>query len=415
VNDRLREGLSKALASVTRDYVRAKAAAGRSQLSLHQIERLRKQDRKEEIRRATFRVMKQAYMAASDDGKLPPTQRQVMYPARQLVLKITGGKCWKESSYFTQTLLPDYIEEHPEETADWDIVSDARGHAVEPHTRHRLGLGTSEVRAYIASWTDGKPFKDAKVSIPRSLYPTIGPRNRFRYALFIEKEGFDPLLERSQIAKKYDMELFSSKGMSVIAARRLVDELSQAGVTILVLHDFDRAGLIIAHTLSHDSRRYRFKTAPNVIDLGLRLKDVDDMGLETEPVTYSQSKDPGDKLREYDDVTEDEIDFLIELQSGDHWTGKRVELNAMTARQFINWLEAKLVEHGVTKVVPSADVLASAWHRARKLEAVNKAIAQVLPDTGAVPSDLEHRVRELLVEQPELAWDEAVMQLAGRE
>jgi hypothetical protein len=419
VSDSLKNALSKALTAVTRDYVRAKAAAGRNQLSSYQIERLReKQDRKEEIRAVAFHVMKQAYILASDDGKLPATQRQVMYAARPLVLAITGGKCWKESAYFTQTLLPDYLESNSEETAKWDVVSDARGHAVEPHTGRRLGLGTSEVRDYIASWTDGKPIKDAKdakVAIPRSLYPTKGPRNRFNFAIFIEKEGFDPLLERSQIAEKYDVEFFSSKGMSVIAARRLVDELSQAGVTILVVHDFDRAGLIIAHTLSSDSRRYRFEAEPNVIDLGLRLADVEAMNLQSEPVTYNQQKNPGDVLLDYDDVSAAEIDFLVGAKGYKSWTGKRVELNAMTSAQFIEWLERKLVEHGVTKVVPSADVLASAWHRARKQATINRLIAQVPPDTSAVPSDLEHRVRELLVEQPELAWDEAVMQLAGRE
>ena len=48
--------------------------------------------------------------------------------------------------YFSQTLLPDYIEEHG---VDWDVVYDARGHFEEPHTNRRIGCGTIEVGNYL--------------------------------------------------------------------------------------------------------------------------------------------------------------------------------------------------------------------------------------------------------------------------
>jgi hypothetical protein len=46
--------------------------------------------------------------------------------------------------YFSQTLLPDYIEEHG---VAWRVVYDARGHFEEPHTNRRIGCGTLEVRS----------------------------------------------------------------------------------------------------------------------------------------------------------------------------------------------------------------------------------------------------------------------------
>jgi hypothetical protein len=103
-----------------------------------------------------------------------------------LVLAETGGKSWKNSEYFTQTLLPDYMVEHPHETGEWDVVYDARGHFVEPHVRMRLGLGTIDVRKYVACWHDGDAAKDLGVEIDE-IYPTKGPTNRYRFALFIEK------------------------------------------------------------------------------------------------------------------------------------------------------------------------------------------------------------------------------------
>ncbi len=76
------------------------------------------------------------------------------------------------------------------------------------------------------------------------------------------------------------------------AARQLVERLSERGVTVLVLRDFDKAGFSIVHTMQADTRRYRFQTRPRVVDLGLRLADAEAMGLESEPVHYAGGKDP---------------------------------------------------------------------------------------------------------------------------
>src|SRR5208282_6326946 len=69
--------------------------------------------------------------------------------ARPKIQERTGKQI--ESQYFTQTLLPDYLAAHVEETADWDVVFDDRGHFTEPHTGHMIGLGTLNVREYVAS------------------------------------------------------------------------------------------------------------------------------------------------------------------------------------------------------------------------------------------------------------------------
>ena len=54
-------------------------------------------------------------------------------------------------------------------------------------------------------------------------------------------------------------------------------------IPLLVLHDFDAAGIIIKDTLENDTRRYSYSSAPNVIDLGLSYGDI--AGLPTEPTT----------------------------------------------------------------------------------------------------------------------------------
>jgi hypothetical protein len=424
--------LKLAIANVTAPFVKEKRRAiresDRDALDERALQRLQERDavKQQEItvKEAAWKVMKQAYMQASDNGRLPANMRQIMYAARPLVLKLTEGKCWKTSSTFTQNLLPNYMLEHRDQTANWDVVADARGHFAEPHSRESIGIGTLDVRGYLASWTDSDDVStDVEPPELDDSFPTSGPTNRFKYACFVEKEGFDPLLARAQIAERYDMAIFSSKGMSVIAARKLVDKLSQAGVTVFVLHDFDRAGLLIAHWLSHDNNRYQFDAEPNVIDLGLRLADVKKMGLQAEPLVYKQKKNPMEKLRECEDVTPDERVFLVGQRRSQGWDGQRVELNAMTSRQFIAWLEAKFEEHEVEKLIPDSETLDVAWQRALMIAQVNEAVDKTGKEfkkkhkgkKQKAPRDLAKRLSDLLGRRPELPWDKALVQIASRD
>ena len=94
---------------------------------------------------AAWEVMEAAYMAASGNGTLPASARQIYYQARPKIMAMTDDK-ELVYGYFSQTLLPDYIEEHG---VDWDVVYDARGHFEEPHTNRRIGCGTIEVGNYL--------------------------------------------------------------------------------------------------------------------------------------------------------------------------------------------------------------------------------------------------------------------------
>ncbi len=60
---------------------------------------------------AAAQVMEAAYMAASANGTLPATARQVMYAARPKIEALTSGRRL-DDQYFCQTLLPDYMDEH---------------------------------------------------------------------------------------------------------------------------------------------------------------------------------------------------------------------------------------------------------------------------------------------------------------
>ena len=134
---------------VTERWARQRKAEERDESArLRRADRLIHRDRPTSIKAAAYSVMEQAYLAASANGTLPANPRQIMYAARPDILAITG-KDSLDSQYFCQTLLVDYIREH---NLDWDVVWDDRGHFVEPHTRKEFGIGTLNVRDYVASY-----------------------------------------------------------------------------------------------------------------------------------------------------------------------------------------------------------------------------------------------------------------------
>lgn len=410
--------LAKAVKSVTKGFTAAKKKADRDdRLHYRQIEELRKQQRRKKItvKDAAFQVMEEAYIKASSNGKLPANARQIMYAARRQIINLTGKqKPWANDSYFTQTLLPDFQEANPDLTASWDVVYDARGKLIEPHTDKRVDIGTLAVRRYVDTWSSNGVGADIRMNYLPRIASTKGPINRYSFALFVEKEGFDELWKSVDLANRYDLAIMSTKGMSVTAMRELVARMSEKGVTILVLHDFDKAGFSIVHTLRTDTRRYQFEIPPNVVDLGLRLEDVQDMSLESEDVPYNSVVDPKVNLLE-SGATEEEAAFLVEGGRPKSWHGKRVELNAMDSDQLVKWLESKLKEVGVKKVVPGQEVLEKAYSRAYKLAQIQEALDKVIEDYKnkevSVPDDLIDIVGKE-IDGSFMAWDDAVREIA---
>ncbi len=363
-----------------------------------------------EIKAAAWLVMQDAYMAASTQGRLPANARQIMYAARPAILRLTKLDKFGDK-YFTQTLLPDYLETHPDETADWDVVFDARGHFVEPHTGRSVPLGTIAVREYLG---DRPPPERAAAVDPGAMYPTVGPEHRYSTALFIEKEGFGPLLEAAGIAERFDIAALSTKGTSVTAARLLLDRLAARGVKrVLVLRDFDLSGFSIIGTLGKSSHRYRFANKVEIVDLGLRLTDVRALGLEGEPIPEIEDDEwvaRAATLHRHG-ATAQEINYL---------RTQRVELNAMPTDVFVAFLERKLAEFGARKLVPDREVIESharsVLSRAlanRRLDAMR---AEIDAEAAAVrlPADLRAQVTALLKREPELPWDLAVARIVQR-
>ena len=183
----------------------------------YRMSRMTKEPRTSQ-KEAAWQIMEEAYLKASANDTLPALARQIYYQARPKIMALTDDK-ELQYGYFSQTLLPDYIEE---KGVNWNVVYDARGHLEEPHTNRRIGVGTIEIGNYLNAAQEPEivaaEFSDASVNI-------IGPSGNLSGVLFCEKEGFNPLFKAVNLANRHDLMIISTKGVSVTAARRLIDEI----------------------------------------------------------------------------------------------------------------------------------------------------------------------------------------------
>lgn len=245
-----------------------------------------------------------------------------------------------------------------------------------------------------------------RAALPSS-FPTCGSVNRFGGVLCIEKEGFQSLLEQADIARRYDLAILANKGQSTIAARRLVDQLN---VPLLLLHDFDEYGFSIAASIQNNSRRYTYENDIQVFDLGVRLSDVQEWDLQDERVPVRNVDATREKLQR-DGATPEEIEFLC--------SGRRVELNAFTAPDFIAWLEQKIEATGIKRIMPPRSTLATAYRRAAQIAIVNKELQNLIDVAGAaakklkVPKDLQQQIEAIQDAHPEKAWDQAIADIVA--
>ena len=169
----------------------------------------------------------------------------------------------------------------------------------------------------------------------------------------------------------------------------------------------------ICSTLSRNTRRYRFKQKVNVIDLGLRFDDVTALGLESFAEAHSdRGSERARRLNlQTNGATEAEIQFLLK---------RRVELNALTSRQFIDLIERKLTTHGVKKLVPGVKLLSDTYRAHLRAQHVRAYIEDALDEAEqeaeaiAVPATLKEQVETMLRKNPRMRWDEAVATIARR-
>ena len=218
-----------------------------------------------------------------------------------------------------------------------------------------------------------------------------------------------------QIAERFDLAFMSCKGISVTAARELADKMcAQYNIPLYLLTDFDKSGFVGTGTFQRSNRRYTYKNKIKVVPLGLLLDDVRaiaaarEVGLDhfTEAVSDRGKPEARRRNLRLNGATEEEAEFLLT---------QRVELNALTSDELVAFVERKLQENGVRKVIPANGLLADTYRLYKRGAAIKQLVDAELakPNEEAVPDDLKARVQAYLEEHPERPWDVAVAHIVA--
>jgi hypothetical protein len=345
-------------------------------------------------------ILPAGYAHASGNGRYTVAKRQFYYAVREAFRKRTRREI--TAGYFSKTILVQYMNRHPEETAGWKITAEPRGNLVLPHVDLIVPCGTLAIDDHLRDVLneDPDPFRGMKKIRIKRGWPSLAGGQRYQAVLYIEKEGFAPQLEEAKIAEHFDIAIISCKGQSVVAARKFADYTCyvNGGVPLLVAHDMDKSGFEISLRLTTVSDemvekglvKYHFENEIERIDLALTLKDAEKYHLQSERFNFSGHFDD-DSL-----ATPEEKAFLR--------SNKRIELNAFTAPDFIDWLEKKLTKTlGKKRFVPDDnEVLAGAYRRALAAARINSCIKKAREEAitkakeAVVPEALRGRLAKRL-------------------
>jgi hypothetical protein len=269
----------------------------------------------------------------SGDGEYRFNQRQLFYGLRPFIME-AFNKELQIGNFIS--VITDYEAEHGEIPG---MYREPRGSISHPHREETITLGTLMVESYERpSWL-------------------------FNKLVYIEKEGANEALKAAGWLERHDCSVMSSKGYGTRAAKDLIDKLAKhkEPITVFAITDADAYGTMIQQTLQEETKARAARNI-TIINLGLAPWEAIEMGLDVENVEVKQNKDGEDKRKPVADYVKDadESGEHGTAPDGDTWEdwlqGHRVELNAMTTPQFIDWLDAKMADH-VGKLVPPEAVI----------------------------------------------------------
>lgn len=354
-----------------------------------------KDESKASQRRIIENHLEEAINKASGDGQYRYSLRQLFYAVRPYMLERLGKE--PDYNYFSAVITS--IE--GERGADLPgIYRDSRGMIYHPHTREEIPLGTLNVEKYRR------------------------PEYTFSHVIFSEKQGLLSTLKEAGWPERNDCALVSSQGFASRAARDVLDLLGDSGepVYFYSLHDGDNAGGLIHQALLEETKARKGRKI-HIVNLGIEPWEALEMGLQVE----NFREDTGRNMRKLPIA-----DYVAQKDNG-RWAKwlqtNRVELNAMTSPQFIDWLDGKF-EGVQRKLVPEEKVMRDTFNQQSE-EAIRQALtAKILKEAGlnelvaaamqklqgsTQDLDLNQVVVDGLEQNPQNRWDRPLDERAAEE
>lgn len=262
--------------------------------------------------------------------------RQLYYSMRPYLQNIAGVG---DPNYSTFTrIIADYERAHGTLPG---LYRDSRGTLYHPHTGEEIAVGTLSVESYERPvWT-------------------------FNKILYSEKEGLFSVLKAERWPERHDCALLTAKGHATGAAKDILDYIGDGDepITVFCIHDADAYGTTIYQALQEETRA-RPGRRIQIINLGIEPDEALQMDLEVEKVPLTKERKP--------------VASYVAPYWQEWLQHRRIELNAMTAPQFIAWLDAKIAPYEGRhwgKIIPPRNAM-----RLRLYEETHKALEDSIRD-----------------------------------
>jgi DNA topoisomerase VI subunit B len=298
----------------------------------------------EKQKEATFGVIANAVRHETSDGKYPYyKQRMLWYTVCEMLEKKGFSAFAPEYKYFP--LILDWCKE---KGINLDgLLLEANSILHEPRNNEVTYLSTQGEAAY---------------EIPQWKYNKV---------LHVEKKGFQDVILANRLHDKLDATVIGGQGQPAKAVRVLLQRIEQTAkerneqIDIYSIHDADIWGSGIYLSLSSPTGRMKSNRV-HIVDLGLSILEGIKLGFKPEKITLKRARRIPQNILDY--LPEKELLALTRLQDRKdllkpikvHY---RIELNAFTPEQFLNWVTEKIEDQGTKpKVRPPDNIIEEETH-----------------------------------------------------
>lgn len=197
------------------------------------------------------------------------------------------------------------------------------------------------------------------------------PQWKYNKLLHVEKKGFQDVILANRLHDRLDASVIGGQGQPAKAVRVLLHRIEQTAkerneqIDIYSIHDADIWGTGIYLSLSSPTGRMKDNRV-HVVDLGLSILEGKELGFKPEKITLKRARRIPKNILDY--LPEDELFALTGLQDRRdllkpikvHY---RIELNAFTPEQFLNWVTQKIEKQGTKpKVRPPDNIIEEETH-----------------------------------------------------
>lgn len=325
VKGQLKQDLIKLAEYLCRDVIKEVERARRARARFNRMRAIRPQ-REIPKKDLMFAYFNEALNRAS--GGYMVTARQIFYVLREIIntrhgKDLTGG----DYNVFTQEVVTERIESNPE--LENVILFERRGFFKDLFFNQELPLGTKDVYEFTQRDYENKIYEE------KNKVYSLPPNLLYNHVLFIEKAGFNTILESSGLLRELNLGVMATQGFGTRAAKKLIEYFISNGFKVYVLHDCDIAGYLIQDKFESGSNT--FKKGLDVVEIGLTVEDVKNLNKAhlAEVVTYKRNY--RDSL---DILTEEERSFFVVSSYYNQY--RRVEINALTTPELIDFIRAKI-------------------------------------------------------------------------